>query len=266
MAHQTEHTTNHPSTKQYVTIAIILFAITIVEFLLIWDRVGIADDLGASKIPLLVALSAVKFAIVILFYMHLKFDNPFFLRVFVAGLTLAFLVGIAVISLFVGFEGKPRTFAQNTAVPYEEHAEKDSGEAVTGETGAKETDTPIMTGPVTLVVGVAGETLGFDTQSITAASGAEVTISVTNPSANNSHNLVIVKAGTKDAVAADGTAAGPTNDWVTPGDSRVIAHTKLLTPGVDGEVTFTAPAPGTYQFVCTFPGHNFTMFGDFVVN
>ena len=31
-------------------------------------------------------------------------------------------------------------------------------------------------------------------------------------------------------------------------------------------VKFTAPSAGTYQFVCTFPGHNFTMFGDFTVN
>lgn len=251
---------------QYILIAIILFAITIVEFLLIWERAGIVDHLGPSKIPLLVALSAVKFAIVILYYMHLKFDNPFFLRVFVTGLVLAFLVGIAIISLFVGFEGKPRTFAQNTAVPYEEHEEKDSGEALAGETDAKDTDSPVMAGPITLDVGVAGETLAFDTHSISATSGAEVTISVTNPSSNNTHNLVIVQAGTKDAVATDGTAAGPANAWVSPGDSRVIAHTKLLTPGVDGAVTFTAPAPGTYQFVCTFPGHNFTMFGDFVVN
>lgn len=31
------------------------------------------------------------------------------------------------------------------------------------------------------------------------------------------------------------------------------------------EVRFTAPPPGNYQFVCTFPGHNFTMFGVFEV-
>jgi len=44
MAHETQQDIHHPSTKQYVLIAIILFAITIVEFLLIWDRVGIQDD------------------------------------------------------------------------------------------------------------------------------------------------------------------------------------------------------------------------------
>ena len=30
-------------------------------------------------------------------------------------------------------------------------------------------------------------------------------------------------------------------------------------------MVFSAPPPGTYQFVCTFPGHSFTMFGEFVV-
>ena len=124
MAQQTEHTTgHHPTFKQYVLIAIILFAITIVEFLLIWDRAGIEDNLGASKIPLLIGLSAVKFAIVIMFYMHLKFDNRLFGTVFLGGLGLAFLVGIALLGLFIAFEGSQRTYAVDRAVPYEEHAD-----------------------------------------------------------------------------------------------------------------------------------------------
>ena len=66
----------------------------------------------------------------------------------------------------------------------------------------------------------------------------------------------------KDAVAAD---AGPVNNWVPVNDSRVIGSTVLIGPGESGQATFTAPPAGIYQFVCTFPGHNFTMFGDFVV-
>ena len=263
MAHETEHTTHHPSFNQYVLIAIILFAITLVEFGLIWDKIGIQDDLGPSKIPILVLLSAVKFAIVIMFYMHLKFDNRILGSIFIAGLALAFIVGIAVISTFVGFEGEQRSYAALNAVPYVEHEAE--GETAAGETTETETP-PVAAGPGTIAIGAVGETLAFNTSSISAASGSEVTITFENPSANNQHNLVIVKDGTKDAVAADGTAAGPANNWVQPGDDRVIANTVLLNPGTSGEVTFTAPAPGTYQFVCTFPGHNFTMFGDFIVN
>jgi azurin len=264
MAHETEHTSHHPSFKQYVLIAIILFAITIVEFLLIWDRVGIADDLGASKIPLLVGLSAVKFAIVIMFYMHLKFDNRLFGTIFVSGLVLAFLVGIALLGLFVGFGGGQRTYAEDRAIPYE-HEEGGHETVEEGDETGDTTPPPVSSGPLVLPLEIVGDSLAFDISAIEVDSGAELIITLNNPSSTNSHNLVIVQDGTKDAVATDGTAAGPANNWVPPDDPRVIANTVLLGPGENGEVSFTAPAPGTYQFVCTFPGHNFTMFGDLIV-
>ncbi|MBT97985.1 MAG: hypothetical protein CL902_05075 [Dehalococcoidia bacterium] len=271
MAHETEHKSNHPSFNQYVVIAVILFAITIVEFGIIWDKIGIEDDLGAAVTPILIGLSAIKFAIVIMYYMHLKFDDRFFGTVFITGLVLAFVVGGAVITLFLGFEGKPRDFAAANAVPYEGHeASADAEHETSGEgAGAVEATAvpePVAAGPIALTVAAEGETLTFDTASLSVTSGSEVTITFDNPSANNSHNLVIVKDGTKDQVAADGTAAGPGANWVAPGDDRVIANTTVLGPGESGEVTFTAPAAGTYQFVCTFPGHNFTMFGGFTVN
>ena len=266
--HETEHAVHHPSTKQYVVIALILFAITIVEFVLIWEKAGIDDDLGLSKVPLLIFLSAIKFAIVILFYMHLKFDNPLFLRVFLAGLALAFMVGLALIGLFTAIKGESRDFAEARALPFEHHEEETAGtgEATTtppGTGGGETTEPPPPTGP--LSIGVNGEALEFDTASYTVASGEEISLTLNNSSIVNQHNWVLVEAGTKDAVAVDGSAAGPDNDWVPPGDPRVIANTALLDAGTSGEVTFTAPAPGNYQFVCTFPGHNFTMFGDFTV-
>ena len=114
-------------------------------------------------------------------------------------------------------------------------------------------------------VDVKGDALEFRQEVMFALAGAEITVTFTNSSSVNSHNIVIVSPRTKDAVAAAGIAAGPANDWVPPGDRRVIANTRLLGPGATGEVRFTAPKPGGYQFVCTFPGHNLTMFGDFIV-
>jgi len=176
--------------------------------------------------------------------MHLKFDHRLFGTVFVSGLILSFLVGGALLALFLSFNGDPREYALAHAVPYEGHeaAEEHAAEVVTPGTSA---ETTVASGPVEIAVGAVGETLTFDTASITAKSGSEVTITFENPSANNQHNLVIVQDGTKDAVAADGTAAGPTNDWVAPGDARVIASTPLLASGASGEVIFTAPAPCT---------------------
>ena len=112
-AHETEHGGGggHPSLKQYIFIAILLFAITIVEFVIIMDFPGeaekvISDALGEpSTTILLFLLSGIKFAIVILFYMHLKFDNKFFFWVFIAGMVLAVMVGLALIGLFTAIKG-----------------------------------------------------------------------------------------------------------------------------------------------------------------
>ena len=97
---QEAHQDRHPTFRQYVVVATLLFVITIVEFLLIWDRAGISDDLGASKVPLLIALSAVKFAVVIMFYMHLKFDHPVFTRILLGGAFIAFVAMLWVLALF----------------------------------------------------------------------------------------------------------------------------------------------------------------------
>ena len=287
-SHEEQHG-RHPSFRQYVLVATILFLITIVEFVLIWPRANIVDELGASKIPLLVGLSAIKFAIVIMFYMHLKFESWLFSGVFLAGLALAFAVGIAVLALFVALDGGPRDFAEANRVAFE-HGEDEStsseagatestgqagetgtgtssAEAVTPQAETAVTQTaPAAAGPFTLDITTEGDALTFSTGTLTAQAGAEVVLTFNNVSAVNQHNWVLVNAGEKDAVATDGTAAGPGNGWLKPDDPRVIANTALLDPGATGEVQFTAPEAGTYQFVCTFPGHNVTMLGDFQVN
>ena len=76
----------HPGPLQYGVIAAILTIITLIEFwafYIDWLR-----DVGLFM-PILVVLSAVKFAIVVMFYMHLKFDNPNFTRLLLSGLALA---------------------------------------------------------------------------------------------------------------------------------------------------------------------------------
>ncbi len=250
--HEPQHTGRHPTFMQYAVIAVFLFAITMVEFVLIWDRAGIEPYLGASKIPLLIGLSAIKFVIVIMFYMHLRFDARLFSGIFLAGMALAVVVGIAVLGLFVAYQGNPREFAEERRVPFV-HAEGDTSHD-SGEEAVSNT----------LHLGVVGDTFEFDTTSYRASSGSEIVLTLDNTSAINQHIWVLVQAGTKDDVAADGAAAGPANDWVPPNDPRILARTGLLDPGESEELRFTAPA-GTYQFVCTFPGHNLTMFGDFEV-
>jgi cytochrome c oxidase subunit 4 len=53
--------------------------------------------------PALLTLSAVKFSLVVMFYMHLKFDSPLFRVIFTLPLLLALGVAIALMFLFGAF-------------------------------------------------------------------------------------------------------------------------------------------------------------------
>lgn len=117
---------------------------------------------------------------------------------------------------------------------------------------------------VTLDIDVNGDDLQFDTDSLSASAGAEVVLNFNNSSGVHTHNWAVVEAGNKEAVAADGLAAGPDNNWLPVNDSRVIGATILIGPGESGQATFTAPSAGAYEFFCSFPGHG-TMFGNFIV-
>ena len=57
-------------------------------------------DLGDALMPVLIGLSAVKFAGVVAFYMHLRYDAQVLTRVFLGSLALGAVVLIALISLF----------------------------------------------------------------------------------------------------------------------------------------------------------------------
>lgn len=81
------------------------------------------------------------------------------------------------------------------------------------------------------------------------------------------HNWVLVKTSDLTAVANAGLTAGPANSYVTPGDKRVIAHTKTIGGGESDTITFPTKglAGQDLSYLCTFPGHNALMRGTFKV-
>src|SRR5918992_2967922 len=119
--HQEQHG-RHPTFKQYVMVATILFVITIIEFGIIVPQ-GLQGS--AVAVAPLIILSAIKFSIVVMFYMHLRFDSKLYTWIFVGGLSLGALVLIAMLFLFDNFRPEPRDFAEAVAVPYEGHEEPD---------------------------------------------------------------------------------------------------------------------------------------------
>ncbi len=76
----------HPGNREYVGRAAILAAITAIEVGLFY--IDLAKGL---VITLLLVLSIVKFTLVVLFFMHLKFDSKLFSWFFAGGLTVAML-------------------------------------------------------------------------------------------------------------------------------------------------------------------------------
>ena len=87
----------HASTATYLRIAAILVMITLIE-------VGVfyVPTFQAILVPLLLVLSAVKFWLVVMFYMHLKFDNRFFAFLFGGPLLLALAVIVSLLLIFYG--------------------------------------------------------------------------------------------------------------------------------------------------------------------
>ena len=91
----------HPTERQYMIVALILALITAVEVGIYYIR-ALPDDALAGMLGV---LSIVKFAMVVLYFMHLKFDRPIFRFLFITGLVLAVGVYIAVLAAFHVFSG-----------------------------------------------------------------------------------------------------------------------------------------------------------------
>ena len=87
----------HPTWKQYKWVALILTVITIVEVWVYYIPAFVASRLF---VPALLTMSAVKFAIVVLFYMHLKYDHKVFRALFTDPLIIAMTTIVALMFLF----------------------------------------------------------------------------------------------------------------------------------------------------------------------
>ena len=93
--HTHDEHAGHPGWRTYVVIGVILTVITAVEVAIFY-----IESLAGVLVPSRLILSALKFVIVVAFYMHLKFDDAIFRRVFLAPLFLGALVVIGMVILF----------------------------------------------------------------------------------------------------------------------------------------------------------------------
>jgi len=87
---------HHPTPRQYVRIGVLLAAITAVEVAIFY-----IESLSGVIVPLLIALSFIKFVLVVSWFMHLRFDSRLFRHLFVTGVILALTVFAVVLTIFV---------------------------------------------------------------------------------------------------------------------------------------------------------------------
>jgi cytochrome c oxidase subunit 4 len=90
----------HPSAKEYIGIAFLLTGITAIEVAVFY-----VPQLHPFLAPILLTLSALKFGIVAMWYMHLKFDARLYSWVFVVPMIFAAAIILALIVLLSAHRG-----------------------------------------------------------------------------------------------------------------------------------------------------------------
>lgn len=106
-AHDDNH--GHPTLNAYVRIAILLAIITAVEVAIYY-----IPAFEGILVPTLIALSAIKFVIVVGYFMHLKFDDKMLTFIFAAAFVASALVFIALWAVM--YFDDPTVFHSNMSI------------------------------------------------------------------------------------------------------------------------------------------------------
>ena len=97
-------------------------------------------------------------------------------------------------------------------------------------------------GPETVTLDFTGyDEFRYDPTSATVKAGSQVTVNFTNDGVLE-HNWMLASTDVELGNASEGDALGGAISGLTP-----AGETKTF--------TFSAPPPGTYQILCTVPGH-----------
>jgi azurin len=110
----------------------------------------------------------------------------------------------------------------------------------------------------------ADDKMRFDVTAFDAKPGQKISVTIKNigttPKFSMGHNFIlldrIINTDNVQRAFLDKASMEASHDYVPPGAKEVLAHSKLLGPGESDIVTFNAPyVPGSYLYLCSFPGH-----------
>lgn len=116
-------------------------------------------------------------------------------------------------------------------------------------------------------VGNTMKEIAYSKDTIRVSAGALVKLEFINEGSELPmiHNFVVADSGTYKRVALEGEKAGASGNFI-PVKRKLLAASPLALPGQTVKVEFEAPLkPGTYDFVCTYPGHWERMNGKLIV-
>lgn len=116
----------------------------------------------------------------------------------------------------------------------------------------------------------AGDDMKFNTKEIRVKAGQTVKLSLTHTGTMKSnvmgHNFVLLDTTVSFEGFVEESNKAQDNGYLSKSmEKDIIAHTKLLGGGERDEIEFPAPKKGTYDFLCSFPGHAAIMRGKFIV-
>jgi len=115
--------------------------------------------------------------------------------------------------------------------------------------------------PPKAVAITASDEMKFDVRAFEVKPGQKVQLTVKNigklPKETMGHVVAVLGWNTDAAKFVEAGLAHPETDFIAPDQQpKMLAHTKLLGPGESDTINFTAPRiPGSYDFLCIFPGH-----------
>lgn len=115
----------------------------------------------------------------------------------------------------------------------------------------------------------ANDAMQFSTKALSVpASCKQFTVTLKHtgklPKTVMGHNFVLGKTADANGINADGMKAGAAQNFVKPGDARVIASSKIIGGGESATVTIPVAklkAGESYTYICSFPGHASIMRG-----
>lgn len=135
--------------------------------------------------------------------------------------------------------------------------------------GTKKEEKKVDSNLANLVI-AGNDAMQFDKKELRVKAGQKVKLTLRHTGKMDvnvmGHNLVILKQGVNLTAFGNKAATARDNGYI-PADAEgdIIANTKLIGGGQTTSIEFDAPAAGTYDFLCSFPGHYALMKGKFIV-